>query len=262
MRPLLFLIMLSIIVFTLSAGCTEQAATQDRETMYQVSTFNALSQGVYDGSETFGELKGHGDTGLGTLNGLDGELVVLDGTFYQMKADGSVVKVGDDATTPFAVVTFFDADRTIKVTNVTNIDSYLAKLNASLENRNVMYAIEAHGHFDHVKVRSVPVQQKPYQPLAEAVKNQTVFEFDDIDGTIVGVWFPDYLAGVNVAGFHLHFIADDRQRGGHLLDCSADDLPTRIDETDNFYMTLPQDAGFGLADIGKTNETDVSVIER
>jgi acetolactate decarboxylase len=125
-----------------------------------------------------------------------------------------------------------------------------------------MYVIEAHGHFSHVKARSVPAQQKPYPVLTEAVKNQTVFGFDDIDGTIVGVWFPDYMAGVNVAGFHLHFIADDRKRGGHLLDVSAADLVTAIDETDNFYMVLPGDGDFGRVDIGQTNETAVGIIEK
>ncbi|HEY3274895.1 MAG TPA: acetolactate decarboxylase [Methanocella sp.] len=236
--------------------------TQDRETMYQVSTFNALSQGVYDGSETFRALEEHGDTGLGTLAALDGELIGLNGTYYQMKSDGSVVQVKDDSTTPFAIVTFFETDWTIEVTNVTGLASYLAALNGTLENRNVMYVFEAHGHFSHVKARSVPAQQKPYPVLTEAVKNQTVFDFNDIDGTIVGVWFPDYMAGVNVAGFHLHFIADDRRRGGHLLDFSADSLATAIDETENFRMALPHDAAFGRADIGKTNETAVGVIER
>jgi len=251
-----------VILFTMFAGCTQTAVTQDRETMYQVSTFNALSQGVYDGNVTFGTLSEHGDTGLGTLNALDGELIGLNGTFYQVKSDGNIVEVKDDATTPFAIVTFFDTDRTINVSNVTGLASYLAALNGTLENRNVMYMFEAHGHFSHVKARSVPAQQKPYPVLTEAVKNQTVFDFDDIDGTIVGVWFPDYMAGVNVAGFHLHFIADDRRRGGHLLDFSAGDLVTAIDETGSFYMALPGGSDFGRADIGKTNETAVGIIEK
>jgi acetolactate decarboxylase len=251
-----------IILVALTAGCSTPVESQDRETMYQVSTFNALSQGVFDGSETFEALKSHGDTGLGTLNALDGELIFINGTFYQVKSDGSVVQAGDRATTPFAVVTFFDTDRKADMANITSLASYLAALNGTLENRNVMYVLEAHGRFIHVKTRSVPAQQKPYPVLTEAVKNQTVFDFDDIDGTIVGVWFPDYMAGVNVAGFHLHFIADDRKRGGHLLDFSAEDLVTAIDETNDFYLVLPGGSDFGRADIGKTNETAVGIIEK
>ena len=261
-RAILLITFAIVIAFTLSAGCTRPTAVQDRDTMYQVSTFNALSQGVYGGCETFQALNEHGDTGLGTLSALDGELICLNGTCYQAKSDGNVVTVSDGATTPFAVVTYFDADRTIDVTNVTSLASYLTALNSSIDNRNVMYAIEAHGHFDHVRVRSVPAQHEPYPALTEAVKNQTAFDFDGIDGTVVGVWFPDYMAGVNVAGFHLHFISDDRKRGGHLLDCSAVSLPTSLDLTGSFEMMLPGGSDFGRVDIGKTNESAVNIIEK
>lgn len=257
-----FIAIAAVLSLALIAGCTQPAVTQERETLYQVSTFNALSQGVYDGSETFGTLKAHGDTGLGTLDALDGELIAVDGRYYQMKADGTVVPVDDNATTPFAITTYFDTDRTLRITNLSSLAQYMASLNESMTNRNIMYVFEAHGHFDQVKVRSVPAQQKPYPVLTEAVKNQTVFDFDDINGTIVGFWFPEYMAGVNVAGFHFHFISDDRKRGGHLLDCSADELVSAMDETDNFYMALPQNSDFGHADIGKTNETAVDIIEK
>jgi len=263
MKPFIaFLAVTFAVVSALFAGCTQQAAVLDRETMYQVSTFNALSQGVYDGSESFRELKNHGDTGIGTLNALDGELIVVDGQPYQMKADGSVVPVNEDGTTPFAIVTYFDSDLTGRVTDLTGLPQLMASVNASMANKNVMYAIKSHGHFDHVRVRSVPAQPKPYPVLAEAVKGQAVFDLDDVDGTIVGVWFPDYMAGVNVAGFHFHFIADDHTKGGHLLDCSAGELAYAIDETGNFSMALPGDDAFGRADIGKTNETAIGIIER
>jgi acetolactate decarboxylase len=255
-------IAISLMFMVALSGCMQQAAGQDRETMYQVSTFNALSQGVYDGSQTFGTLKAHGDTGLGTLNALDGELIVIDGKPYQVRSDGSVVAVSDSATTPFAVVTYFDPDLACRTTNLSSLSQYMASLNDSMINKNAMYVIEAQGHFNHIKVRSVPAQLKPYPVLTEAVKNQTVFDLDNINGTIVGVWFPDYMAGVNVAGYHFHFISDDRSKGGHLLDCSAEDLTSRIDLTGNFTMVLPQSGEFASADIGKTNETAVGVIER
>ncbi len=262
-KPFLpFMAVAAVLLLVLLSGCTRPAATQDRETMYQVSTFNALSQGVYDGSETFETLKAHGDTGLGTLNALDGELIVIDGQPYQMKADETVVPVVDSATTPFAVVTYFDPDMTCRTANISSLSQYMKSLNGSMTGKNVMYVIEAHGYFSHVKVRSVPAQQKPYPVLTEAVKNQTVFDLNDVNGTIVGVWFPDYMAGVNVAGYHFHFISDDRKRGGHLLDFSAENLTSLIDVTDNFYMALPQSGEFAGADIGKTNETAIGVIER
>ncbi|OPY25278.1 MAG: Alpha-acetolactate decarboxylase [Methanocella sp. PtaU1.Bin125] len=262
-RPFFYAIAIAAVLsVALFAGCTQPEAAQERDTLYQVSTFNALSQGVYDGSETFGTLKAHGDAGLGTLEALDGELIGLDGQYYQAKADGTVVPVGDSATTPFAIATFFDEDRTVRVANLSSLAEYMASLNESMTNRNVMYAFKAQGHFDHVRARSVPAQPKPYPVLTEAVKGQAVFDYYDVNGTILGFWFPEYMSGVNVAGFHFHFISDDRQRGGHLLDCSADGLTTAIDETDRFYLALPPGDDFGRAEIGKTNETAVGVIER
>jgi acetolactate decarboxylase len=255
---LIFIILL--IALTLS-GCS-RPVQQDRETMYQASTFNALAQGVYDGEMTISTLKQHGDTGIGTFTGLDGEMIVLDGVVYQAKSDGSIVPAGDNATSPLAMVTFFDADMSVPVAAQPSLKAYMDALNGSLDNKNAMYAIKAHGHFDHVKVRSVPAQQRPYPVLTEAVKNQTVFDFDEVNGTIVGLWFPEYMAGVNVAGYHFHFISDDRMKGGHMLDCSSGNLTFDIDETGSFAMVLPSGVDFARAEIGKTNASAVAAIEK
>lgn len=88
-------------------------ALQEKDVLFQTSTINALSEGVYDGEITYGELKKHGDVGIGTFNDLDGEMIELDGNFYQIKADGIVYLVDDSMRTPFAVVTFFEPDKTL-----------------------------------------------------------------------------------------------------------------------------------------------------
>src|SRR5271166_6003327 len=87
------------------------ALEMDHSTLFQVSTSTALVQGVYDGVVTIGELKQHGDFGLGTFDGLDGEMLALDGHFYQVRGSGGVTEAGDDARAPFAVVTVFRAER-------------------------------------------------------------------------------------------------------------------------------------------------------
>src|SRR5271154_6482402 len=76
----------------------------DHSTLFQVSTSTALVQGVYDGVVRVGELKQHGDFGLGTFDGLDGEMLALDGHFYQVQGSGKVSESSDDAKVPFAVV--------------------------------------------------------------------------------------------------------------------------------------------------------------
>src|SRR4028118_424870 len=77
-------------------------------TLFQTSTIDALLHGEYDGDVDFEELGGRGDFGLGTLEALDGEMVALDGGFYQVKADGRAYEIEPRARTPFAVVTFFE----------------------------------------------------------------------------------------------------------------------------------------------------------
>ena len=87
----------------------------DQEVIYQVSTIDALLQGSCEGTMTFGEVKKHGDFGIATFDSLDGEMIALGGDFYQIKADGQVVAVTDDMTTPFGSVTFFSQDCTFPI---------------------------------------------------------------------------------------------------------------------------------------------------
>ena len=64
------------------AACSSQEQTQKRETVYQVALLQSLTQGYYDGIVKVSELKQHGDTGIGTFEGVNGEMIVLDGTVY------------------------------------------------------------------------------------------------------------------------------------------------------------------------------------
>ena len=75
--------------------------------LYQVSTIEALTAGLYSPEGSFADLARHGDFGLGTFVDLDGEMVALDGAFYQVKSDGTVHVVPPTAKTPFAEVVFF-----------------------------------------------------------------------------------------------------------------------------------------------------------
>jgi acetolactate decarboxylase len=77
------------------------------------STINALLRGLYNGDMTIADLASHGDHGLGTVNGLDGELIIVDGTPYQMGADGVVRRLQGSEGTPFAVVASFLVDREV-----------------------------------------------------------------------------------------------------------------------------------------------------
>ncbi|HEV3164177.1 MAG TPA: acetolactate decarboxylase [Isosphaeraceae bacterium] len=218
--------------------------------IFQNSTINALLEGVYDGSMTYGELRKHGDFGLGTFNALDGEMIAFDGDFYQVKADGVPYPVADDQRTPFATVLFFRPTVTRTVDGPLDHVALQALIEGLMEGPNLFYAVRLHGRFSMVTTRSVPRQEKPYRHLDEVAKAQSVFHLTDVRGTLAGFRFPDYTRGLNVPGFHLHFLTDDRQAGGHVLELRLEHGELAIDSTANFHLELPTDAAFLHADLG------------
>ncbi len=192
------------VLLILALTCAAVAAEQ--KVLFQTSTLQALMNGVYDSDFTCAELSKHGDFGLGTFEALDGEMVAVDGKFYQVKTDGRAYPVNPAQKTPFGEVTFFKADKTLTLSeplDLKQLESYLAK---QMPSPSYPYAIKITGKFSYVKTRSVPRQVKPYPPLAEVAKHQKVFEFRDVDGVIVGFLHPQYLAGVNVGGLHCPFL--------------------------------------------------------
>jgi acetolactate decarboxylase len=214
------------------------SVTENRDILYQVASFNAFSTGQFEGTTRFSELAKHGDFGIGTLNDLDGEMIVLNGTFYQVPVDGKPVLVNQNALTPYATVTFFDADITLNVNNMTysELTSYI---NESLPDDEAIYAIKVSGIFDYVKTRSVPAQTQPYPPLSEAVNHQAVFELANVTGTAVGFYFPNSMSGVDFAGYHLHFLTDDFTAGGHMLESVIRNAKVQIDYTNKYSLILP-----------------------
>ncbi|MBV22114.1 MAG: acetolactate decarboxylase [Parcubacteria group bacterium] len=223
---------------------------------------NALLDEIYDGNVTFGELKKHGDLGLGTFNNLDGEMIGIDGEFYQIKADEVAYPVDDSMKTQFAVVTFFESDETKEIDKSVNYDQLKVFLNSMLPTENIFYAFKTEGTFEFIKTRSVPGQNKPYPPLVEIVKNQLIFEFHDIKGTLVGSWFPDYMKGINVPGYHFHFITEDKKAGGHLLECQTENIRIGIDYTSNSYLELPENEEFYNAELFIENRATLEKVEK
>lgn len=232
------------------------------DTLTQVSTIDALMTGVYDGPTTLGELGTKGDFGLGTFAALDGEMILLDGVFYQVTATGAVLKPGPGVKTPFAAVTFFKADRTVPLRKGTTFKSFTTESEKAFPTRNAFYAVKVKGTFRMVKTRSVPAQERPYRPLAEVVKTQPVFDFADVAGTLVGFWCPSFVKGVNVPGYHLHFLRADGKRGGHVLDFVVDKAILEIDDTRELSLILPDDAAFDKADLERDREKELKAVEK
>jgi acetolactate decarboxylase len=237
--------------------------TDDREVLYQVSTIDALMQGVFDGVQPIGEIRKRGDFGIGTFDALDGEMIVLDGVVYQAKADGRIYTTTDSQTTPFATVTYFDRDHTATTGTPMNLSVFSSTMAGKLPTGNMVYAVRMHGTFPAMKVRAIPAQGKPYPTLANASKNQSVYTYSDTTGTVIGFYTPVFFKGINVAGYHLHFISDDRRTGGHILDLTVPANTTvEYDITPGFAMALPTSGDFTGVDLSQDLSADLAKIEK
>jgi acetolactate decarboxylase len=255
------LVFFGAVVYTRFGGDT--TGPLDRETLYQVSTIDALMQGVFDGIQPIGELKTHGDFGIGTFNALDGEMIVLDGVVYQAKADGHISRASDSLTTPFATVTYFDRDRTAMTEKPMNFSVFSTSMARELPSQNMVYAVRMQGSFPLMKVRSIPAQQVPYPTLTEAAQNQSVYTYTNTSGSVAGFYTPVFFEGLNVVGFHLHFISDDRKSGGHILDFTVPKNTTvEYDITPEFHMILPTSGAFIGADLSQDLTAELAKIEK
>jgi acetolactate decarboxylase len=225
-----------------------QALGLDHHTLFQVSTANALVQGVYQGCVTVGTLKTHGDFGLGTFDGLDGEGLMLDGKVYQAMGDGSVVEPPASATAPFWVTTMFRADRTEQLPGVNGWDDLCAQLDAFRISPNLFAAIRIDGLFDLLQYR-VACKTAPGTDLVTATSHQAEFTARGFRGTLLGFWSPDYSRALSIPGYHLHALADDRRTGGHVLGVRGTDLRLQLMQVDGLAVALPETPQFLAADL-------------
>ena len=239
----------------------ERLLGDEDQTVFQTSTVNALMEGASSGDMTMGELKTHGDFGLGTFDGLDGEMIELDGKVFQVRSDGHAHPVEDSTRTPFATVSFFKADESARLDRPCDQAEMLATVAAMLPWQNIFHALRIEGRFDYVKTRAVAKQDKSVG-LEQAAREEPLFEFHGVEGTIVGFFTPDYLRGVNVPGYHLHFITADRSAGGHMLDCRVAEVTIKIHHTPEFELGTPGTEEFLKADLSRDHAAAIAKIER
>jgi len=251
-------LLLPLALLLLLSGC----ASAPKDQLMQISTIDALLAGAYDGEMTCGELLEHGRFGLGTFDALEGEMIVLDGRVYQAKADGSVDVMPDKATTPYAAVVNFDADQAALLSGPLSDDGVKDRIDRLAPNKNLFLAVRIDGTFPMMKVRSVPRQSKPYPPLADVVKNQSVFEYTNVSGTVLGFRSPAFVKGIGVPGYHLHFISKDRKIGGHILDFSLVHSALQLDTCNQFFLVLPDHEGFSALDLSKDRSYELEKVEK
>jgi len=226
--------------------------------IYQISTSTALVEGVYSGSVSSSTLLEHGDFGVGTFEGLDGEMVILDGEIYQ--AAGSVRRRSDDFGVPFAAVTHFGENAAFEIEEVASLKDLEAACEPHRVSENLFYALRVDGVFETMHARAVhPVPRGTR--LLDAAKTEMEFHFDNIEGTLVCLWSPSYSSSFSVPGYHFHLISKDRTKGGHVLDCAARQLQARIQIISEYDVHLPQTESFLTTDLRRDPASELAKTE-
>lgn len=230
-----------------------------RHSIFQVSTSGALVEGVFTGATTVGDLQTHGDFGLGTFDGLDGELIMIDGVCLRAGAGGVVSRVATSETVPFAVVTRFASDRIVPIGSVAGMDDLESALDEIRPSDNLFVGIRIDVHAHRLDLRAAcPAREG--EGLLAATRHQSEFTFTDASGTLVGFWTPAYAKAINIPGYHFHWIDDDRSRGGHVLDIDAHATVASLHLETDVHVAIPTTIEFLRADLAgdPTHDLDLS----
>jgi acetolactate decarboxylase len=222
-----------------------------RPAVFQVSTLDALSLGLYQGLYGIAALKQQGDFGLGTFEGIDGELTILNGHFYHFRSDGLVTEEPDGSRVPFAVITTFRAEIRFS-TDGLSMSELGQQIDQRIPSTNLFYAIRIHGNFSELTTRAIPKLFPPYPPLSEAIEQEVKFSFQDIEGTLVAFRCPAWVKGINLVGYHYHFISDDENVGGHALSFTTGPVTVEIQELQENSIWVPDKGPFLTAPLPVT----------
>ena len=229
-------------------------------TLFQVSTSGALVAGVYSGAVSVHSVLQHGDIGLGTFANLDGEMVVVDGRAYQVQGTGRVSEPPANAKVPFAVVTRFAPQTDLAIGPIANFGELEKRCDSLRKSGNIFYAFRLDGKFKRIRTRAVNPPEAGTR-LVDAAKAQSEFHFRDVAGTLAGLWSPGFSSAFSVAGYHFHFLSDDRLEGGHLLDLESESLRLRMEALTDFHLALPETEAFLKADLRKNTADELAYAE-
>ena len=221
--------------------------------LFQTSTMAALLDAVYDGEMTIEELLRHGNFGLGTFNALDGEMIINESTVHQFRADGHAGQVQPEQLTPFACVTYFEPEMSIAIDAPTSKKELERLVDEAVGNPNLFVAVRFTGTFDDIETRTVFCQCRPYPPMLDVVRLQPTQHFGATGGTMLGFRTPAYMQGINVAGYHLHFLDDEQKKGGHVTGYCARKGRLELAVISDVEIQLPRSQQFREANLSPDN---------
>ena len=145
-------------------------------------------------------------------------------------------------------------------------DDVIAKLDevGEAHGENNIYACRIDGYFNEIYARSEKKQHsEPYKTFAKVLEtDQREFEFKNVSGSLVCVYFPQYMDGLNVAGWHVHFISDDRTMGGHVFDCSLQEGKAYMGRTEGFTFLVPKTKFFQKLTLTDVSKEEIESVEK
>jgi acetolactate decarboxylase len=191
----------------------------------------------------------HGDLGIATLTGSNGEVIFLDGKAYHANEHKEFVELKGDELTPYATVTKFVADTSYETKDKSS-EAVFAEIKEKMLSENLFSAVKISGLFKKMHVRMMPAQEPPYTRLIDSARRQPEQTETYVKGSVVGFFTPELFHGIGSAGFHVHFANDDRNFGGHVLDFEVEDVKVEIQNIETFEQHFPiQDKDFTKANI-------------
>ena len=236
-----------------------------RNRMYQVSTLQALALGYSRKVIRVEELLREGDTGLGTFEDVNGEMIVMEGQCYRADQDGAVTAVPPETGVPFAAVARLTGEQRFPLRDMPDIEAVRTELTRKIEERfglNSMHVVRIDGQFAAVDARSEAPYRSHHITLKEVLsRTQKAFLYENIRGSLVGVYFPDYMDGINMPGWHLHFLSEDRTKGGHVFDVSLRECAARVDKLTGIVIDLPKEAAFDTYSLKQDLQAEIKSVE-
>lgn len=228
--------------------------------LIQVSTLNDLMLGDYEGSVKIKDLLKNADTGIGTFDGLDGEAIFFKGKAYNGRASGEVSEMKEDDLVPFACVTKFNEDVEEKEISFDSIEEFKEKFEKELPSKNYFYMVKLNGTFN-VRVRSCFKQNKPYEPLYKVACDQREFEYHEIKGHVIGLYCPNYVEGMNLPGWHIHFLSKDLKHGGHILKVASNKATFKLNKLNQWNVILPDSKDFSTFNLKEDLSAKTNAVE-
>ena len=189
----------------------------------QFAVIDALLAGAYESGLRVAEARSFGDFGLGCVDHLGGEVVIVDGEAIECTLDGPPVAMDDDDILPYAIVCRFPHVPRVGL-GEQDFEGFTASVEGALTSRNLFHAVRFNGVLSEARVRVTPRQHHPFPRLADVTSHQVETVARHIRGTVVGFWTPAIYQGIAVAGLHLHFLSEDRSIGGHVLDLAVESV--------------------------------------